>query len=143
MFSTLNDAGLNNCFIYMYFYRGTDKMDNHLYSMHYFWPCVSNSNLFLVSELDLYSLPNNNLTLYQMTKFRLALQRTIQMLLKTLKVCFIGQKTLWEKKKMLFTSASKLSLCGKRFTLYHTIPTLNNAENKALIKHCGKRRKCW
>ena len=28
-------------------------------------------------------------------------------------------------------------------TLYHTILTINDPEEKAFQKHCGKRRKCW
>ena len=28
-------------------------------------------------------------------------------------------------------------------TLNLTIPTFNDPEEKAFLKHCGKRRKCW
>ena len=38
---------------------------------------------------------------------------------------------------------SKILSFGKELTLYHTIQTFNNSENKGFWKHCGKRRKCW
>ena len=65
-------------------------------------------------------------------------------------------KTHWGKEKMLVTSVFptvfskvffflvvKFGMCGNELTVYHTIPTLNNPEEKAFGKHCGKRRKCW
>ena len=38
---------------------------------------------------------------------------------------------------------SKKFVFHDELTLNHTIPTLNDPENEAFWKHCGKRRKCW
>ena len=49
-------------------------------------------------------------------------------------------------KRLLSQDHLESALCCKRltpFTLFHTIPSFNNAEEEGLRKQGGKRRKCW
>ena len=52
---------------------------------------------------------------------------------------------LYHRTTKLIHTFGSLNICCfcEELNFYHIIPTFNDPEVEAFVKHCGKRRRCW